>query len=138
MKIAYVKFCTFFNRNTVEEDKTKEYCYKIPTKMKVKKGDFCLVVVRGTNRNEIVKITRIVTDKDYGNEYPIDDLVCLVSKLDFTSIDSYVEAKKRKEILEDAIDRMYKRISKVRILKEMAKADPELMALLDEYEKIEE
>ena len=43
------------------------------------------------------------------------------------------DAKKRKEILEDAIDRMYKRISKVRILKEMAKADPELMALLDEY-----
>ena len=103
-----------------------------------KKGDFCLVVIRGTNRNEIVKITKIVTDKDYGNEYPINDLVCLVSKLDFTAVDSYVEAKKRKEILEDAIDRMYKRISKVRILKEMAKADPELMALLDEYEKIEE
>lgn len=138
MKIAYVKFCTFFNRNTVDDDKTKECCYKIPTKMKVKKGDFCLVVVRGTNRNEIVKITKIVAEKDYRNEYPIDDLICLVSKLDFVAIDSYVEAKKRKEILEDAIDRMYKRVSKVRILKEMAKADPELMALLDEYEKIEE
>lgn len=138
MKIAYVKFCSFFDRNTADENKTKEYCYKIPTKMKVKKGDFCLVIVRGSNRNEIVKITKIVDEKDYNNEYPINDLVCLVSKLDFTAIDSYVEAKKRKEILEDAIDRMYKRISKVRILKEMAKADPELMALLDEYEKIEE
>ena len=138
MKIAYVKFCTFFNRNTAEDDKSKEYCYKVPTKMKVKKGDFCLVIIRGSNRNEIVKITKIVEEKDYNNEYPIDDLVCLVSKLDFTAIDSYVDAKKRKEILEDAIDRMYKRISKVKILKEMAKADPELMALLDEYEKIEE
>lgn len=138
MKIAYVKFCTFFTRNTVNEDKTKEYCYKIPTKMKVKNGDFCLVVVRGTNRNEIVKITKIVDEKDYGNEYPINDLLCLVSKLDFKPLDDYVEAKKRKEILEDAIDRMYKRISKVKILKEMAKADPDLMALLEEYEKIEE
>lgn len=138
MKIAYVKFCTFFNRSLADEKDSKEYCYKIPTKMKVKVGDFCLVVVRNSNHNEIVKITKIVADKDYGNEYPINGLVCLVSKLDFTAIDSYVEAKKRKEILEDAIDRMYKKISKVRILKEMAKADPELMALLDEYEKIEE
>ena len=138
MKIAYVKFCTFFNRNTAEDDKSKEYCYKIPTKMKVKKGDFCLVIIRGSNRNEIVKITKIIEEKNYNNEYPIDDLVCLVSKLDFSALDSYIEAKKRKEILEDAIDRMYKRISKVKILKEMAKADPELMALLDEYEKIEE
>lgn len=138
MKIAYVKFCTFFTRNTADEDKTKEYCYKIPTKMKVKKGDFCLVVVRGSSRNEIVKITKIVDEKDYNNEYPINDLVCLLSKLDFKPLDDYIEAKKRKEILEDAIDRMYKRISKVKILKEMAKADPELMALLEEYEKIEE
>ena len=66
MKIAYVKFCTFFNRNTVDEDKTKEYCYKIPTKMKVKKGDFCLVVVRGTNRNEIVIRTRIIISRYSG------------------------------------------------------------------------
>lgn len=138
MRIAYVKFCTFFDRNTEEKDKTKEYCYKIPTKMKVKVNDFCLVIVRGTNRNEIVKITKIVDEKDYNNEYPINDLVCLVSKLDFKPIDSYVEARKRKEILEDAIDRMYKRISKVKILKEMAKADPDLLALLEEYEKIEE
>ena len=138
MKIAYVQFYTFFNRNEKEKVNHKEYAYKIPTKLKVKAGDFCLVVVRGTNRNEIVKITRIVSEKDYGNEYPVDDLVCLLSKLDFTAIDSYVEAKKRKVILEEAIDRMYKRVSKIKILKEMAKADSELMALLDEYEKIEE
>lgn len=138
MRIAYVNFCTLFTKNTVNEDKTKEYCYKIPTKMKVKKGDFCLVVIRNSTRNEIVKITKVVDEKDYGNEYPINDLLCLISKLDFKPLDDYVEAKKRKEILEDAIDRMYKRISKVKILKEMAKADPDLMALLEEYEKIEE
>ena len=138
MRIAYVKFCTFFNRKITNDDTSKDYCYKITKKMKVKKGDFCLVVVRGTNRNEIVKITRIVSEKDYGNEYPVDDLVCLLSKLNFDAIDSYVDAKKRKAVLEEAIDRMYKRISKVKILKEMAKADPDLMALLEEYEKIEE
>ena len=141
-KIAGVVFRNYTNRNDKYDCKEDQlYYYKIPPKMKVKVGDFLLVQVRQTNRKEIVRIESII--KDFFTEdhkyYPkLDELICPLSKLDFTALEEYVKTKERKEKLEKTIDELYKKVSKLKILESIAKEDPQLKELIDEYKSLKE
>ena len=148
-KIAGVVFRNaYVDRNNPYNEKEESlYYYKIPPKMKIKVGDFLLVEIRGSTRKEIVRVETIIKDfityetlqhtknKQY---YPsLDELVCPLSKLDFSATEEYVAAKERKHKLEKTIDEMYKKVSKLKILESIAKEDPQLKELIDEYKSLE-
>lgn len=147
-KIAGVVFRCYTDRNK-EYNRNEEslYFYKIPPKMKVKVGDFLLVQVKNTQRKEIVRVETIIKDfftyetlqhtescKYYST---LDELICPLSKLDFTALEDYVKTKERKEKLEKTIDKLYKKVSKLKILESIAKEDPQLKELIDEYKSLE-
>ena len=110
-KIAGVVFRNYTNRND-EYDRKEDtiYYYKTPPKMKVKVGDFLLVQVRQTNRKEIVRVELIIKDffnyetlqhsEDHKYYPKLDELVCPLSKLDFSALEEYINTKERKEKLE--------------------------------------
>lgn len=129
---AKVWFCGFMSRHK-KYDNEKLYTYKIPSKMKIKKGDFALVYVQQQCMLQVVKVIEITETTDISEQ----SLVCLVSKLDFKPLEAYVDVKKRKEILEKAIDAAYKKASKMQILQQIAKTDKDLQKLLDEYNTLE-
>lgn len=131
---ANVWFCGLDNRKGKKTAIDKTYTYKIPTKMKIKKGDFALVYVQRQNRLEIVQV--VETSKLNKSTVSDNDIICLISKLDFKPLDDYVEVKKRKEILEKAIDTAYKKASKMQILEQIAKTDKDLQKLLEEYKTL--
>ena len=142
-KIASVVFRNYLNRNDAYDSKEDQlYYYKIPPKMKVKVGDFLLVQVKQSCRKEIVRVESIIKDfftyetlqhSDNHKYYPnLDELICPLSKLDFTALEEYVETKERKERLEKTIDELYKKVSKLKILESIAKEDPQLKELIDD------
>ena len=147
-KIAGVVFRCYTDRNK-EYNRNEEslYFYKIPPKMKVKVGDFLLVQVKNTQRKEIVRIETIIKDfftyetlqhTENCKYYPsLDEMICPLSKLDFTALEEYVNTKERKEKLEKTIDELYKKVSKIKILESIAKEDPQLKELIDEYKSLE-
>lgn len=147
-KIAGVVFRCYTDRNK-EYNRNEEslYFYKIPPKMKVKVGDFLLVQVKNTQRKEIVRVETIIKDfftyetlqhAENHEYYPkLDELICPLSKLDFTALEEYVSTKERKEKLEKTIDEVYKKVSKLKILESIAKEDPQLKELIDEYKSLE-
>ena len=132
---AKVWFCGFENRKNTYQKGNKLYTYKIPSKMKIKKGDFALVYVIMQKSLQVVKVIETSNTLDTA-EVLENQIVCLVSKLDFKSLDDYVATKKRKEILEKAIDTAYKKASKMQILEQIAKTDKDLRKLLDEYKTL--
>lgn len=147
-KIAGVVFRSYSERNT-EFDRSNEmiYYYKIPPKMKVKIGDFLLVQIKNSVRKEIVRIETMFKDFfDYEcertshktNMPELSELICPLSKLDFTALESYVAIKEKKEKLEKTIDELYKKVSKLKILESIAKEDPQLKELIDEYKSLKE
>ena len=143
-KIAGVVFRQYANRNDKynrEEDTI--YYYKIPPKMKVKVGDFLLVIIKNSGRKEIVRVETIIKDffsyeclqhEKNTTYYPnLEELICPVSKLDFSALEEYVQTRERKAKLEKTIDEMYKKVSKIKILESIAKEDKQLKELIDEY-----
>jgi hypothetical protein len=148
-KIVGVVFRNYINRNDEYDRKEDQlYYYKIPPKMKVKVGDFLLVQVKQSCRKEIVRVETIIKDfctyetlqhSDNNKYYPdLDELICPLSKLDFTALEEYVSTKERKEKLEKTIDEVYKKVSKLKILESIAKEDPQLKELIDEYKSLNE
>jgi hypothetical protein len=148
-KIAGVVFRIYEERNKEFDRKEEQlYYYKIPSKMKVKVGDFLLVQVKQSCRKEIVRVETIIKDfftyetlqhSDNNKYYPdLDELICPLSKLDFTALEEYVSTKERKEKLEKTIDEVYKKVSKLKILESIAKEDPQLKELIDEYKSLNE
>lgn len=148
-KIAGVVFRCYTNRNDEYNHKEDQlYYYKIPPKMKVKVGDFLLVEIKNSSRKAIVRIESIIKDfftyetlqhSDNHKYYPnLDELICPLSKLDFTALEEYVETKQRKEKLEKTIEELYKKVSKLKILESIAKEDPQLKELIDEYKSLKE
>lgn len=148
-KIAGVVFRNYTNRNDKYDLKEDQlYYYKIPPKMKVKVGDFLLVLVKQSNRKEIVRVETIIKDfftyetlqhtKNVKYYPSLDELICPLSKLDFSALEEYVETKQRKEKLEKTIEEVYKKVSKLKILESIAKEDPQLKELIDEYKSLKE
>ena len=149
-KIAGVVFRgAYIERNTPYNEKEESlYYYKIPPKMKIKVGDFLLVEIKNSTRKEIVRVETIIKDfftyetlqhSKNTKYYPkLDELVCPLSKLDFSATEDYVETKRRKEKLEKTIEEVYKKVSKLKILESIAKEDPQLKELIDEYKSLKE
>lgn len=148
-RIAGVVFRNYTNRNDKYDLKEDQlYYYKIPPKMKVKVGDFLLVLVKQSNRKEIVRVETIIKDfftyetlqhsEDHKYYPSLDELICPLSKLDFSALEEYVETKQRKEKLEKTIEELYKKVSKLKILESIAKEDPQLKELIDEYKSLKE
>lgn len=147
-KIAGVVFRSYSERNT-KFDRSDEmiYYYKIPPKMKVKIDDFLLVQIKNSTRKEIVRIETIFKDfftyecerTANKNGMPeLSELICPLSKLDFTALESYVAIKEKKEKLEKTIDEMYKKVSKIKILESIAKEDKQLAELINEYKGLKD
>lgn len=132
---AKVWFCGFDCRKNTYPKNYKLYTYKIPSKMKIKKGDFALVYVQMQNSLQIVKVIETTNTLDT-TDVSEDKVICLISKLDFKPLDDYIEVKKRKEILEKAIDTAYRKASKMQILEQIAKTDKDLQKLLEEYKTL--
>ncbi|MBR3490211.1 MAG: hypothetical protein IKH36_01850 [Bacilli bacterium] len=147
-KIAGVVFRIYEERNKEFDKKDDQlYYYKIPPKMKIKVGDFLLVQIKQSTRKEIVRVETIIKDfftyeceRTANKTYmpKLDELICPLSKLDFTALEEYVKIKERKEKLEKTIDELYKKVSKLKILESIAKEDPQLKELIDEYKSLKE
>lgn len=147
-KIVGVVFRNYIERNRDFDRKDETlYYYKIPPKMKVKIGDFLLVQIKNSNRKEIVRIETMFKDffeyeceKHASNLVmpELDELICPLSKLDFTALEEYVKIKEKKEKLEKTIDDLYKKVSKLKILEAIAKEDKQLAELINEYKGIKD
>ena len=112
-------------------DKMPTYEYKIPSTMKLKKGDFCLVDANG--------ILTVVCIVKFTQESKYNGLVKRIySKLDLKPYQDAVEKEQKLIILEQKIDETYKKVSKLQVLRTVAKDNKELQTLLDEYEKLED
>lgn len=94
--------------------------------MKIKIGDFLLVEIKNSTRKEIVRVETIIKDfftyetlqhSQNVKYYPkLDELVCPLSKLDFSATEDYVETKRRKEKLEKTIEEVYKKYQNLKFL----------------------
>lgn len=138
MKIASVEFHKLSLDNKsfgIQEEASKFYDYIIPEGMDIKAGDFCLVVIRNSNRCEIVKIIDIQDENMYSDASK-EKLMPLASKVDFQFLEKHIEKVIRKERLERQIDDLYKKVSKLKILESMAKEDDSLAKLIDEYKSL--
>lgn len=148
-KIVGVVFRDYIKRNKKYDRDEILYYYKIPPKMKVKIGDFLLVQIKNSTRNEIVRVEIIIKDfftyecertVNSSNSYmpELKELICPLSKLDFTALEEYVKIKERKEKLEKTIDELYKKVSKLKILETIAKEDKQLAELINEYKGLKD
>lgn len=118
-----------FNIETTMTD--KEYTYLIPEGLDVKVGDYCLVNVRNTTKVSVVYIEKLVEEDIECKAYSY-----LLSKLDFSAALNKSKLIKQREVLERKINEAYKKASKIKILEEMGKTDPEIQKLVDEYKAI--
>lgn len=119
------------------ENKLKErkddgvYYYRIPDKLKLKKGDF--VLVEALDKMNVVKVVELCNDIKCHYNGPIKTLF---SKLDLSYYQNTVEKEKRIKQLELQLEDMYKKVSKLQVLRTVAKDNKEMQELLDEYEKL--
>lgn len=112
-------------------DKLPTYEYKIPSTMKIKRGDFCLVDANSTLN--VVCVVKITQESQYNGL-----VKRIYSKLDLKPYQDDVEREQRLIILEQKINETYKKVSKLQVLRTVAKDNKELQSLLDEYEKLGE
>lgn len=143
-KYAGVKyFMHGFNENWLTEDYIKTqlkeakdsdiYYYRIPENLKIKKGDF--VLVESLNRLTVVHVEDIKDNReDIKYNGPIKTLY---AKVDLSFYQKEIDKKNRMKILEAKLDNMYKKVSKLNILRTLAKDNKEMQELLDEYEKLD-
>lgn len=132
----YKNFTTNLTKEYIKErlkklDKLSVYEYRIPTNMKIKKGDLCLV--DANNSFNVVYVINVSTESQYSG-----NIKMLYSKLDLKAYQDELEKTERLKQLEQKIDEMYKKVSKIQVLKSVAKDNKEMQKLLDEYEKLGE
>lgn len=132
----YKGYTTNLTKNFIKErlkniEKLPTYEYKIPSSMKLKKGDFCLV--DANNIYNVVCVVKITKESQYNGEVKL-----IFSKLDLKPYQDEIEKKEKLKLLEYKINEMYKKISKLQVLKTVAKNNKEMQELLNEYEKLGE
>lgn len=130
----YKNFTTNLTKEYIKErlkklDKLSVYEYRIPTNMKIKKSDLCLV--DANNSFNVVYVINVSTEAQYSG-----NIKMLYSKLDLKAYQDELEKTERLKQLEQKIDEMYKKVSKIQVLKSVAKDNKEMQKLLDEYEKL--
>ena len=130
--------------NTFEEKVNSEklYTYRIPVGMKLKKGDQALVYVENDERQylngwRIVKIYRTLSEEKYNGTICLYELKYIQSKVDFKSLKDTFEKINRRKELSKRIDEAYKKASKIQLLEMMAKNNPELQEMVNEYKQLD-
>lgn len=132
----YGSFTTELTKEYIKQrlkkiDKLSVYEYKIPTNMKVKRGDLCLV--DANNTFNVVCIISISIKQQYNG-----NIKMLYSKLDLKAYQEELEKTERLKVLEVKLNEMYDKVSKLQVLRTVAKDNKEMQELLDEYEKLGE
>lgn len=130
--------------NTFEEKVNSEklYTYRIPIGMKLKKGDKALVYVESDDRQylngwRIVKVFKILSEEKYTGTICLYELKYIQSKVDFNPLKSTFEKINRRKELAKRIDEAYKKASKIQLLEMMAKNNPELQEMVNEYKELD-
>lgn len=136
--LAEVKF---YN---VSEDKVtseKVYTYRVPLNMKLKKDDLALVYVdcdrEYLNGYKIVKVFKTLQESKYNDVKCLYELQYIQSKVDFGPLKSTFEKINRRKVLSKCIDEAYKKASKIQLLEMMAKNNPELQEMVNEYKELD-
>lgn len=131
---GYKCFTTELTKEYIKErvkklDKLFIYEYRVPTNMKIKKGDLCLV--DANNSFNVVYVVSVSLKPQYNR-----DIKTIYSKLDLKAYQDELEKAERLKQLEYEIEEMYKKVSKLQVLRTVAKDNKEMQELLDEYEKL--
>lgn len=131
----------FYNKNAKDIKSDTIYTYRIPIGLKLKKNDIALVYVDNCSKDlsgyKTVKIYDIYKEQDYNGNYPIQEMKWILSKLDFSFLDKTYEKINKRNILIKKIDETYKKASKIQLLEMMAKNNPELLDMINEYKELD-
>lgn len=136
--LADVQFYNVFEEKITSE---KNYIYRLPLNLKLKKGDLALVYV-DSNRDylngfKIVKIVRSYPEEQYKGTTNLYELQYIQSKVDFKPLKDTFEKLNRRKELAKRIDEAYKKASKIQLLEMMAKNNPELQEMVKEYKELD-
>ena len=119
----------------------KNYTYRLPLNLKLKKGDLALVYVESSrdylNGYKIVKIVKSYSEEQYKGTTNLYELQYIQSKVDFKPLKDTFEKLNRRKELAKRIDEAYKKASKIQLLEMMAKNNPELQEMVKEYKKLD-
>lgn len=136
--LADVQFYNIFEEKITSE---KNYTYRLPLNLKLKKGDLALVYV-DSNRDylngfKIVKVVRSYPEEQYKGTTNLYELQYIQSKVDFKPLKDTFEKLNRRKELAKRIDEAYKKASKIQLLEMMAKNNPELQEMVKEYKELD-
>lgn len=140
-KYAYVNYIKDKQWFIVEKDETlytyQDYIFKLPKGLVLKKGDYALVFTN--NQFCVVKVKEICNKFKPYNKFSTDfELKTILSKLNFSCLFKEIEKSNRIKELEKQLDEMYQKVSKLQVLRSVAKDNKEMQELLNEYEKLGE
>ena len=132
----------FYDVSSEKITSERVYTYRIPISMKLKKGDLALVFVESEDRQylngwKIVKIYRTLSEEKYNGSICIYELKHIQSKVDFKPLKDTFEKINRRKELSKRIDEAYKKASKIQLLEMVAKNNPELQEMVDEYKQLD-
>lgn len=131
----------FYAVDTEKVSSEKLYTYRLPLGLKLKKNDLALVWVDSSKAYlhgwQIVKIYKTFSDDKYNGPINLFDLNYIQSKVDFGPIKTTFEKINRRKELSKRIDEAYKKASKIQLLEMMAKNNPELKEMVNEYKQLD-
>ena len=131
----------FYNVSEEKITSEKKYTYRVPLNMKLKKDDLALVYVdcdrEYLNGYKIVKIFKTLSESKYNGTKMLYELQYIQSKVDFGPLKSTFEKINRRKELAKRIDEAYKKASKIQLLEMMAKNNPELQEMVNEYKELD-
>lgn len=131
----------FYNVSEEKVTSEKKYTYRVPINMKLKKDDLALVYVdcdrEYLNGYKIVKVFNTLTESKYNGTKMLYELQYIQSKVDFGPLKATFEKINRRKELSKRIDEAYKKASKIQLLEMMAKNNPELQEMVNEYKQLD-
>ena len=131
----------FYNVNEEKSTSEKVYTYRVPLNMKLKKDDLALVYVdcnkEYLNGYKVVKIVKTLSESKYNGTKLLHELQYIQTKVDFKPLKDTFEKINRRKELSKRIDEAYKKASKLQLLEMMAKNNPELQKMVDEYKELD-
>lgn len=131
----------FYNVSEEKVTSEKKYTYRVPLNMKLKKDDLALVYVdcdrEYLNGYKIVKVFNTLSESKYNGTKGLYELQYIQSKVDFGPLKSTFEKINRRKELSKRIDEAYKKASKIQLLEMMAKNNPELQEMVNEYKQLD-
>ena len=115
----------------------KKYTYYNNYNYKLKVGDN---VIAHVNDKDVAigKVIEIFNEKDYHkfSEYNRNTLKDIIGVANVSNIQENAKRERRLAEVEDQIEEMYKKISKIQILESMCKNDKDMQDLLKEYKEL--